>query len=224
MFMGKNKGRDRKYLFKFCLIFFVVLIIFIIFCIINYNFSKSGNNNHKKIENRTINEIVNSVQNYYAETKVEITSNKTVNTYIAKESCIDENSKFETLDGKLLIENKDNKIIIYNGNNINTKEYKIENKLNNNLFLIVAIKEIEELCSINENNVKVEKVKEKENKNKNRREFENNNVEKISYINTYGAKKELYYDVEKKTFEKMKIRYDVQNIDICIRYKYIEFK
>lgn len=216
MFMGMNKERDRRYLFKFCLIIFTVLIIFIIFYIINYNFSKSGNNNHKKFENRIINEIVNSVQNYYAEIELEIISNKTVNTYIAKESYTAGKSKFETLDGKLLIENKDNKIIIYNGKNINTKEYKIENKLNNNLFLIVAIKEIEELCSTNENKVKVEKVKE-ENKN-------NNNIEKISYINTYGVKKELYYDVEKKIFEKMKIRYDVQNIDVCIRYKYIEFK
>ena len=212
MFMGMNKERDRRYLFKFCLIIFTALIIFIIFYIINYNFSKSGNNNHKKFKNRIINEIVNSVQNYYAEIELEIISNKTVNTYIAKESYIEGKSKFETLDGKLLIENKDNKIIIYNGKNINTKEYKIENKLNNNLFLIVAIKEIEELCSTNEKNV----IVEKENKN--------NNIEKISYINTYGVKKELYYDVEKKIFEKMKIRYDVQNIDVCIRYKYIEFK
>ena len=212
MFMGMNKERDRRYLFKFCLIIFTVLIIFIIFYIINYNFSKSGNNNHKKFENRIINEIVNSVQNYYAEIELEIISNKTVNTYIAKESYIEGKSKFETLDGKLLIENKDNKIIIYNGKNINTKEYKIENKLNNNLFLIVAIKEIEKLCSTNEKYVIVEK------------ENENKNIEKISYINTYGVKKELYYDAEKKIFEKMKIRYDVQNIDVCIRYKYIEFK
>ena len=188
----------------------IFLIIFLVcFWIIYYNFYKSGNNNFKKLENRTVKEIINNYKSYYAEEKVTIISNKTENVYEAKEYVDEEKSYLESLDGKFKIENKDGIIRISNFNNINTKEYKIENKYNNNLFFITSIKNIESLIKDDASKIQIN---------------EDENIVIIKFKDTYGIRKEIYYDKTKKILIKMNILNDVQNIKICIEYKYIELK
>lgn len=189
----------------FCSI--IVIIFLICFFIIYYNFCKTGNNNHKKFENRTVEEIINNIQNYYAEVEIEVTSNKTVNVYDAKEYVNNNESVFETIDGKIKITNKDGKIIIDNKNYINTKEYKIKDEFNNDLFLITAIKELEEICSIDESKIEISDTE---------------NLCKLKFKNTYGIEKEISYNKIQKIPISIEIRNDVQSIKICIKYKYIE--
>ena len=182
---------------KLILSIIFLIIFFICFWIIYYNFYKSGNNSFKKLENRTVEEIINNYKSYYAEEKVTVISNKTENIYEAKEYVDEDESYLESLDGKLKIENKDGIIRISNFNNINTKEYKFECKYNNNLFFITAIKNIESLIKDDVSKVQID---------------EEENIVIIKFKDTYGIRKEIYYDKFKKIPIEMKILNDVQNI------------
>lgn len=220
----KNNNKDKrncKYEVSFIIIVFVIIVfIFIINLIFNYNFLKFGNNNHKKIKNRTIEELIKNTKEYSAESIVRIKSNKTENCYNVKEYVNDDISKYEVIDGNLIVENKDEKIIIKSKIDLtNEKIFKIKDKFNNNLFLSSFINDLEIIIENEDKNI------ENEFKNIKIEETENEIVLKIK--NTYGIKKILY--IKKKENNEFKIVRleildDVQNIDICIEYKYIELK
>lgn len=184
-------------------VIFCIVIFLICFLIIYYIFYKSGNNKVKKFENRTIEEIFGDFNSYSADVRIEVKSNKTTNYYDVKEIVNNEESVFEFEDGKLKIINKDGKIIINSTESNHEKNYKIREVFNNNLFLVVAIEELKET-----DDIKIEEGEEY----------------KIEYKNTYGITKEIYIDKESKLPKKMCILSDVQKIEICIEYKYIDIK
>lgn len=185
-------------------VIFCIVIFFVCFLIIYYIFYKSGNNKVKKFENRTIEEIFGDFDSYSADVRIEVKSNKTINYYDVKEIVKNGESEIDFEDGKLKIINKDGKIIINTKENNHEKNYKIREVFNNNLFLNVAIEELKGIENIN--------IEEK--------------VEEyiIKYKNTYGINKEIYIDKESNLPKKMYILNDVQKIEICIEYKYIEIK
>jgi len=100
---------------KFLIIF--VFICSIVFCILYYNFLKSGNNINRSQE-QIVEDILKEFNNYEANIEVTVKSNKNENKYEMKQVVKDKYSKQEILNPDnikdLTIELEENKLKILN--------------------------------------------------------------------------------------------------------------
>lgn len=190
------------------IIFFVGMFL-IIFAILYYKNYLFGNNiNKNRIEN-----ILENMNNYKAEMKVTIKSNKTENSYLIKQEVNDNYSMQEVLDGEnvkgLRIELNDGKLKISNTNLNLEKIYEnYEDLLNNALFLNTFSADYKNT----ENTIK---YIEKEDEIILEVELKKNQ-------NTYIKHKKLYIDKKTKLPQKLEIKADSQRETICILYNNIE--
>lgn len=194
------------------IIFFIILIIIFssIFLIFNYKTLKSGNNtiSIKNIEN--VSEYILNINEYNAEVEVTVKSNKNENKYIINQKCMD-NYSYQEMEyennKKIIIEHKDNKVIIRNTSLKLEKIYESwEFLIENNLFLTTFVENFKETDEkeilVNENyyvvNLKLKNISDK-------------NV----------AYKSLYINKNNGKIEKLEI-YDInKNRTIYILYKEI---
>ncbi len=183
------------------IIFFIILIFF---SIIIYIFNKNGNNIINQNQEMIIEKIFN-LNEYKANAKVTVYSNKNQNQYeIEFKENLKENYSFEEVKGNkdfegFSIELKNNKLTISNTNLNLRKIYKDYNPISKNyLFLSNFIKE-----------ANMEKIEDKDNQ--------------IIIVakeneNNYLHSKTLYINKEKNVIEKMVITDKEQNVKIIIEY------
>ena len=162
-----------------------VLICITIFFVFYYIFLKLGNN--KISQSERIDDILEKYLNYEADVVINISSNKTENTYKMKQVVTKEYSKIvleepKNISGMIIENTKDSIKIINSVLNVEKCYEKQEEFLNNFLFLNIFVNEFKE----NESN-----VEENEDEIKVKIRTENNN--------TYVKNKELIID--KKTYK-----------------------
>ena len=184
------------------LIFFVIILL-LIFVFLYYNTSIFGNNIIIKDENKVANACLDSFYNYEAEIEVTVKSNKTTNVYEMKQKVDGGYSYFEvTSTGKingLKVEFQDNTLKFTNTElNLDKIYNNYDGILKNSLFL---------------NNFSDEY------KGKNSTTYKENDK---FVFETDSGKKKLYVSAQTLKPEKLEIKDDTKNTDICIVYKRIE--
>ena len=195
---------------KFLIIF--VFICSIVFCILYYNFLKSGNNINRSQE-QIVEDILKEFNNYEANIEVTVKSNKNENKYEMKQVVKDKYSKQEILNPDnikdLTIELEENKLKILNSKLNMEKIYEnYECTLNNSLFLNTFSSEFFNNSS---------KIYEEDEKIVIEIKLPNNS-------NTYIKYKYLYLDAKSYEPQKLVIKDITQNPYISIIYKDIEIK
>jgi outer membrane lipoprotein-sorting protein len=195
---------------KFLIIF--VFICSIVFCILYYNFLKSGNNINRSQE-QIVEDILKEFNNYEANIEVTVKSNKNENKYEMKQVVKDKYSKQEILNPDnikdLTIELEENKLKILNSKLNMEKIYEnYECILNNSLFLNTFSSEFFNNSS---------KIYEEDEKIVIEIKLPNNS-------NTYIKYKYLYLDAKSYEPQKLVIKDITQNPYISIIYKDIEIK
>ena len=195
---------------KFLIIF--VFICSIVFCILYYNFLKSGNNINRSQE-QIFEDILKEFNNYEANIEVTVKSNKNENKYEMKQVVKDKYSKQEILNPDnikdLTIELEENKLKILNSKLNMEKIYEnYECILNNSLFLNTFSSEFFNNSS---------KIYEEDEKIVIEIKLPNNS-------NTYIKYKYLYLDAKSYEPQKLVIKDITQNPYISIIYKDIEIK
>ena len=194
----------------FITIIFFTIFFLIFYLIFNYKSLKNGNNNIRIKNEEDVNDYILNISNYEAKIEVIVKSNKNENKYIINQKCMD-NYSYQEMEyennKKIIIEHKDNKVIIRNTSLKLEKIYESwEFLIENNLFLTTFIENFKETDEkeilVNENyyvvNLKLKKISDK-------------NV----------AYKSLYINKNNGKIEKLEI-YDInKNRTIYILYKEI---
>lgn len=190
----------------------IILIIIIFFIKNNYKKIKTGNN----ISNKSIDEIkeyILNIESYNANAKIEISSNKTQNTYIMEQEYKKEGNLYtqKVLEPENLSEIE----FTYDGKDLNIKNSKLSlNKIytdykfmgSNELSLIKFIedyKQNQDTKIYEENGKVIMEVEVKQN-------------------NIYTQNKKLTINKEKNTIEKLEIKDITQKTTIYILYNKIE--
>ena len=200
---------------KFLIIF--VFICSIVFCILYYNFLKSGNNINRSQE-QIVEDILKEFNNYEANIEVTVKSNKNENKYEMKQVVKDKYSKQEILNPDnikdLTIELEENKLKILNSKLNMEKIYEnYECILNNSLFLNTFSSEL----AVANEDFSDEEIYEEDEKIVIEIKLPNNS-------NTYIKYKYLYLDAKSYEPQKLVIKDITQNPYISIIYKDIEIK
>ena len=194
----------------FITIIFFTIFFLIFYLIFNYKSLKNGNNNIRIKNEEDVNDYILNISNYEAKIEVIVKSNKNENKYIINQKCMD-NYSYQEMEyennKKIIIEHKDNKVIIRNTSLKLEKIYESwEFLIENNLFLTTFIENFKETDEkeilVNENyyvvNLKLKNISDK-------------NV----------AYKSLYINKNNGKIEKLEI-YDInKNRTIYILYKEI---
>ena len=193
----------------FITIIFFLIIFLIFYLVINYKSLKNGNT--ISIKNKeSVEEYILNINEYEAEIEVTVCSNKNENTYSLKQISKNNYSYQETLDEdmqKIIVENKDGKVIIKNNSLQLEKIYEsYEYVLENTLYLTSFVEEYrnsEEKEIIEENDYYVINLKLNDSKNK------------------YIVFKTLYINKDTSKIEKLEIEDINKNRTIYILYKEI---
>ena len=193
----------------FITIIFFLIIFLIIYLVINYKSLKNGNT--ISIKNKeSVEEYILNINEYEAEIEVTVCSNKNENTYSLKQISKNNYSYQETLDEdmqKIIVENKDGKVIIKNNSLQLEKIYEsYEYVLENTLYLTSFVEEYrnsEEKEIIEENDYYIINLKLNDSKNK------------------YIVFKTLYINKDTSKIEKLEIEDINKNRTIYILYKEI---
>lgn len=189
-----------------------VIIFCMIFAILYYKNFLFGNNISK---NRSGEEILNDMEQYNAEIKVTITSNKTQNEYIMQQEvkddyCMQEVKKGDSIEGVKIELNQNNLKISNTKLNLEKVYENYNNLLNHAMFLNSFVADYKDDANdsncFEENGELIFEVKL------------NNNQ------NTYIKYKKLYVDSESGKPTKMEIKSHLKNETICIIYNNIEIK
>lgn len=194
----------------FITIIFFTIFFLIFYLIFNYKSLKNGNNNIRIKNEEDVNDYILNISNYEAKIEVIVKSNKNENKYIINQKCMD-NYSYQEMEyennKKIIIEHKDNKVIIRNTSLKLEKIYESwEFLIENNLFLTTFVENFKETDEkeilVNENyyvvNLKLKNISDK-------------NV----------AYKSLYINKNNGKIEKLEI-YDInKNRTIYILYKEI---
>lgn len=194
----------------FITIIFFTIFFLIFYLIFNYKSLKNGNNNIRIKNEEDVNDYILNISNYEAKIEVIVKSNKNENKYIINQKCMD-NYSYQEMEyennKKIIIEHKDNKVIIRNTLLKLEKIYESwEFLIENNLFLTTFVENFKETDEkeilVNENyyvvNLKLKNISDK-------------NV----------AYKSLYINKNNGKIEKLEI-YDInKNRTIYILYKEI---
>ena len=194
----------------FITIIFFAIFFLIFYLIFNYKSLKNGNNNIRIKNEEDVNDYILNISNYEAKIEVIVKSNKNENKYIINQKCTD-NYSYQEMEyennKKIIIEHKDNKVIIRNTSLKLEKIYESwEFLIENNLFLTTFVENFKETDEkeilVNENyyvvNLKLKNISDK-------------NV----------AYKSLYINKNNGKIEKLEI-YDInKNRTIYILYKEI---
>lgn len=194
----------------FITIIFFAIFFLIFYLIFNYKSLKNGNNNIRIKNEEDVNDYILNISNYEAKIEVIVKSNKNENKYIINQKCMN-NYSYQEMEyennKKIIIEHKDNKVIIRNTSLKLEKIYESwEFLIENNLFLTTFVENFKETDEkeilVNENyyvvNLKLKKISDK-------------NV----------AYKSLYINKNNGKIEKLEI-YDInKNRTIYILYKEI---
>ena len=194
----------------FITIIFFTIFFLIFYLIFNYKNLKNGNNNIRIKNEEDVNDYILNISNYEAKIEVIVKSNKNENKYIINQKCMD-NYSYQEMEyennKKIIIEHKDNKVIIRNTSLKLEKIYESwEFLIENNLFLTTFVENFKETDEkeilVNENYYVVNlKLKNISNKN-------------VAY-------KSLYINKNNGKIEKLEI-YDInKNRTIYILYKEI---
>ena len=194
----------------FITIIFFTIFFLIFYLIFNYKSLKNGNNNIRIKNEEDVNDYILNISNYEAKIEVIVKSNKNENKYIINQKCLD-NYSYQEMEyennKKIIIEHKDNKVIIRNTSLKLEKIYESwEFLIENNLFLTTFVENFKETDEkeilVNENYYVVNlKLKNISNKN-------------VAY-------KSLYINKNNGKIEKLEI-YDInKNRTIYILYKEI---
>lgn len=194
----------------FITIIFFTIFFLIFYLIFNYKSLKNGNNNIRIKNEEDVNDYILNISNYEAKIEVIVKSNKNENKYIINQKCMD-NYSYQEMEyennKKIIIEHKDNKVIIRNTSLKLEKIYESwEFLIENNLFLTTFVENFKETDEkeilVNENYYVVNlKLKNISNKN-------------VAY-------KSLYINKNNGKIEKLEI-YDInKNRTIYILYKEI---
>ena len=194
----------------FITIIFFTIFFLIFYLIFNYKSLKNGNNNIRIKNEEDVNDYILNISNYEAKIEVIVKSNKNENKYIINQKCMD-NYSYQEMEyennKKIIIEHKDNKVIIRNTSLKLEKIYESwEFLIENNLFLTTFVENFKETDEkeilVNENYYVVNlKLKNISNKN-------------VAY-------KSLYINKKNGKIEKLEI-YDInKNRTIYILYKEI---
>ena len=194
----------------FITIIFFAIFFLIFYLIFNYKSLKNGNNNIRIKNEEDVNDYILNISNYEAKIEVIVKSNKNENKYIINQKCMD-NYSYQEMEyennKKIIIEHKDNKVIIRNTSLKLEKIYESwEFLIENNLFLTTFVenfKETDEKGILVNENYYVVNLKLKNISNKN-----------VAY-------KSLYINKNNGKIEKLEI-YDInKNRTIYILYKEI---
>lgn len=194
----------------FITIIFFSIFFLIFYLIFNYKSLKNGNNNIRIKNEEDVNDYILNISNYEAKIEIIVRSNKNENKYIINQKCMD-NYSYQEMEyennKKIIIEHKDNKVIIRNTSLKLEKIYESwEFLIENNLFLTTFVENFKETDEkeilVNENyyvvNLKLKNISDK-------------NV----------AYKSLYINKNNGKIEKLEI-YDInKNRTIYILYKEI---
>lgn len=194
----------------FITIIFFTIFFLIFYLIFNYKSLKNGNNNIRIKNEEDVNDYILNISNYEAKIEVIVKSNKNENKYIINQKCMN-NYSYQEMEyennKKIIIEHKDNKVIIRNTSLKLEKIYESwEFLIENNLFLTTFVENFKETDEkeilVNENyyvvNLKLKNISDK-------------NV----------AYKSLYINKNNGKIEKLEI-YDInKNRTIYILYKEI---
>ena len=194
----------------FITIIFFAIFFLIFYLIFNYKSLKNGNNNIRIKNEEDVNDYILNISNYEAKIEVIVKSNKNENKYIINQKCMN-NYSYQEMEyennKKIIIEHKDNKVIIRNTSLKLEKIYESwEFLIENNLFLTTFVENFKETDEkeilVNENyyvvNLKLKNISDK-------------NV----------AYKSLYINKNNGKIEKLEI-YDInKNRTIYILYKEI---
>lgn len=194
----------------FITIIFFTIFFLIFYLIFNYKSLKNGNNNIRIKNEEDVNDYILNISNYEAKIEVIVKSNKNENKYIINQKCMN-NYSYQEMEyennKKIIIEHKDNKVIIRNTSLKLEKIYESwEFLIENNLFLTTFVENFKETDEkeilVNENYYVVNlKLKNISNKN-------------VAY-------KSLYINKNNGKIEKLEI-YDInKNRTIYILYKEI---
>ena len=194
----------------FITIIFFKIFFLIFYLIFNYKSLKNGNNNIRIKNEEDVNDYILNISNYEAKIEVIVKSNKNENKYIINQKCMN-NYSYQEMEyennKKIIIEHKDNKVIIRNTSLKLEKIYESwEFLIENNLFLTTFVENFKETDEkeilVNENYYVVNlKLKNISNKN-------------VAY-------KSLYINKNNGKIEKLEI-YDInKNRTIYILYKEI---
>lgn len=196
------------------IVVFVTLFL-IIFGILYYKNFLFGNNISKNRSTNQVEDILNAMENYHAEVKVTVTSNKTQNSYVIEQDVKGNFSSQEVKQGEPIegvkIELNQNNLKISNTKLNLEKVYEnYQNLLNNSLFLNSFIADYRN--EVNTSNCSEENgeiiLEVKLNKNQ----------------NTYINHKKLYVNSQTGKPTKLEIKDNTQKETICILYNNIEFK
>ena len=192
-------------------VFVFVLICFILFCFFYYIFSKRGNNKNSNREIE-IDDVLENFLNYEANLKINISSNKTNNSYSSIQKVENQYSKMVVFNPEenFNIEIEVNNNVLKITNKLLDVEKIYENQkilLNNHLFLNVFVQDFKE------NESKIEETNEEIIINTN---LKNN-------PNTYIKYKELVIDKKSLKPKKLIIKDNAQNNKICIIYNDVKF-
>ena len=193
----------------FVTIIFLAIIIFF-FEINNYIFMKNGNNIIIKDVNQAESYILN-IKNYTAITQITVDSNKNSNTYNIKQKVENDKKIQEGIDGEIkgiIIENRDNKVLIKNTKLNLSKIYNDYSYMTDNvLFLDTFINEWKESED--------KKVTEEENYYKFSMKIKNQ-------TNKYIKNKTLYLDKKTNKPASLEVKDINEKRTIYILYKEIE--
>ena len=192
-----------------------VIIFLTIFGILYYKNFLFGNNISKNRSDKKIEQMLNSMGNYCAETSVTFSSNKTQNEYVIYQEVngdysMQEVKKGENIEG-VKIEQTGNNLKISNSKMNLEKVYEnCDNFLNNAMFL----------------NCFAEEYMNEENQSS----YSEENGEIILEItlnsnqNTYIKYKKLYVDAKTIKQTKLEIKDNTKKETICINYNSVELK
>ena len=192
-----------------------VIIFLTIFGILYYKNFLFGNNISKNRSDKKIEQMLNSMGNYCAETSVTFSSNKTQNEYVIYQEVngdysMQEVKKGENIEG-VKIEQTGNNLKISNSKMNLEKVYEnCDNFLNNAMFL----------------NCFAEEYMNEENQSS----YSEENGEIILEItlnsnqNTYIKYKKLYVDAKTIKQTKLEIKDNTKKDTICINYNSVELK
>ncbi len=196
------------------IVIFVILFL-IIFAIFYYKNFLFGNNISKNRSANQIEDILNSLENYYAEADVTVSSNKTQNRYEVKQEvkgkyCMQEVISGASIEG-VKIEINENQLKVSNTKLNLEKVYEdYENLLDNAMFLNSFIANYRD-----ENN----EVRSEEKENEIILE-----VKLKNHQNTYIKYKKLSVDKSTLMPTKLEVQDDTKKETICILYNNIELK
>ena len=188
-------------------IVFFVILFFSILGILYYKNFLFGNNISKNRNSKQLEEMLSSMENYSAEIKVIVSSNKTQNEYVIKQEVCGEDSMQEILQGEgiegVKIERKQKQLRVSNAKLELEKVYEnYPDLLNNSLFLNSFVADYRD---------ETNEIKCQEKNGEMLLEVKLNHAQ-----NTYTQYKTLYVNVQTGKPTKLTIKSHLKNETICI--------